>query len=360
MNYYFHIPFCASKCGYCAFYSLPGAGEERIESFLNHFEKTFVPCGRAETVYIGGGTPTLLSEGQLERFFRILKSRLEFAPDAEISCEANPESLTAEKTALLRENITRLSMGVQSFSQEVRKNIGRKCSPEALENALSLAEKARFPHWNVDLIFALPGQSDEDFFRGIEEALSRGVDHISCYALTAEENAALKLPEDDERAAVMMPEIVRFLAEKGFDRYEISNFSRPQCHCQHNVNVWRGALLAGWGPTACGFDGKDRFTHGPLEEWLSGKAPEKDIIAPEARLNEIFAVNLRTTAGWTPEMWRAVAGADSWQKRLELIKKVADGLDKDWFMISQERIALTGDGLMFWNSVAGEIFDYGS
>ena len=360
MNYYFHVPFCASKCGYCAFYSLPGAGEERIEAFLKQLERSFTPCGKAETVYIGGGTPTLLSENQLERFFKLLRDRLEFCDDVEISCEANPESLTAGKTALLRENITRLSMGVQSFSQGVRQNIGRKCSPEALENALQLVEKARFPHWNADLIFALPGQSDEAFFKGVEEAVARGVDHISCYALTAEENAALKLPEDDEKAAVMMPEIVRFLAEKGFERYEISNFARPGCHCRHNVNVWRGGLLSGYGPTACGFDGKDRFTHGTLDEWLEGKEPEKDIIAPGARLNEIFAVNLRTSAGWTPELWCKVPGADSWQKRLDLIEKVADSLDKNWFIISQERIALTGDGLMFWNSVAGEIFDYGA
>ena len=112
MNYYFHIPFCASKCGYCAFYSLPGAGSERIEVYLDHLEKSFVPCGVAETLYIGGGTPTLLSEKQLERFFRFLRSRLEFAPGAEISCEANPETLTSDKVALLRENITRLSMGI--------------------------------------------------------------------------------------------------------------------------------------------------------------------------------------------------------------------------------------------------------
>ena len=127
MNYYFHVPFCTSKCGYCAFYSLPGAGDGLMEKFLQHLEDTFVPCGRAETVYIGGGTPTLLSEKQLERFFKLLKSRLEFVPGAEISCEANPESLTSGKVALLRENITRLSMGVQSFDPEVRKNIGRKC-----------------------------------------------------------------------------------------------------------------------------------------------------------------------------------------------------------------------------------------
>jgi oxygen-independent coproporphyrinogen-3 oxidase len=251
-------------------------------------------------------------------------------------------------------------MGIQSFDPEVRRNIGRKCSPEALENALLLVENARFPHWNADLIFALPGQSDEAFFRGVDEALARGVDHISCYALTAEENAAMELPEDDDKAAVMMPEIVDFLKNRGFERYEISNFARPGCRCRHNVNVWRGGLLSAHGPTASGFDGKDRYAYGTLEEWLAGKGAEMDVIAEPARLNEIFAVNLRTSDGWTPEVWHKVPGADSWNKRLEVIAAAAANLDKNWFVISKERIALTGDGLMFWNSVAGEIFDYGT
>lgn len=360
MNYYFHVPFCASKCGYCAFYSLPGAGEAAVDAYLEHLERTFVPCGKAETVYIGGGTPTLMSEKQLERFFKLLSEHLEMAPGAEISCEGNPESLTAGKVALLREHITRFSMGVQSFDADVRKNIGRKCSDEALEKAIALVKEAHFPHWNMDLIFALPGQSDEAFFAGVEKALETGVDHISCYALTAEENAALKLPEDDDHAADMIPAIAEHLREKGLRRYEISNFARPGGECRHNVNVWRGGCLAGYGPAACGFDGVDRWSNGTLEEWLEGKAPEKDHLSPAARLNEIFAVNLRTAAGWTPRFWEKVPGADPWENRLSLIRRIAAGMEKKWFIISEGRIALTGDGMMFWNSVAGEIFDYGT
>ena len=360
MNYYFHVPFCASKCGYCAFYSLPGAGEAQLDCYLDHLERTAEPCGKVETLYIGGGTPTLFSEKQLERFFNFLKKRFEFFPDAEISCEANPETLTAGKVALLKEHITRLSMGVQSFNPQVRLNIGRRCSDQALNKAIALVQKANFPHWNMDLIFALPGQSDKDFFEGVSRALEAGVDHISCYALTAEENAALKLVEEDEHAAEMLPEIVDFLARRGVARYEISNFARPGCECRHNVNVWRGHLLTGYGPAACGFDGKDRLSYGTLAEWLEGKEPERDVITPEARLNEIFAVNLRTVQGWTPAQWQQVPGHDSWQNRLELMGEISEMFEKHWFIISQERIALTGDGMMFWNSVAGEIFDHGA
>lgn len=360
MNFYFHVPFCASKCGYCAFYSLPGADAALIDSWLDRLEKTMPFCGRAETVYIGGGTPTFLSEKQLERLFFIIRSHLEILPETEISCEANPESITPAKCGILRENITRISMGVQSFDSAVRKNIGRRCSDEALEQAVELIRAAGFPHWNMDLIFALPGQDDDSFFAGAERAVRCGADHISCYALTAEENAALKLPEDDEHAAEMMPEICRFLAGLGFRRYEISNFAKPGAECRHNCNVWRGGLLTGFGPAACGFDGADRWSNGELEAWLAGEKPLQDKISHEARLNEIFAVNLRTADGWTPEMWSRVPNADSWEQRMEVMKHAAAEFPAEWFDISEEHIALTGDGMMFWNSVAGEIFDHGT
>ncbi|MBR2373644.1 MAG: radical SAM family heme chaperone HemW [Lentisphaeria bacterium] len=360
MNYYFHIPFCASKCGYCAFYSIPEADRFLIDSYLDQLERTLHSCGTAETVYIGGGTPTYLSAVQLKRLFAIIRSGIDITPETEISCEANPESITPEKCGILRENITRISMGVQSFDAAVRKNIGRHCSGKVLEDAITLIRSAGFPHWNMDLIFALPGQSDESFFAGAEMAVEYGVDHISCYALTAEENAALKLPEDDEHAAEMMPEICDFMNARGFRRYEISNFARPGCECRHNCNVWKGGRLAGFGPAACGFDGTDRWSNGTLDEWLTGRTPMQDAIPHMARLQEIFAVNLRTADGWTPDMWAEVPNADSWARRLEIIREIAANFPAEWFDISAEHIALTGNGMMFWNSVAGEIFDHGA
>ena len=360
MNYYIHVPFCRTKCGYCAFYSLPGAGEALIDAYLDRLERTFVPGPPAETVYIGGGTPTFLSLRQLERLLEMIFRQLEIPPGTEVSCEANPETLDREKTALLRRYVTRLSLGVQSFDAAVRRNIGRNCSDEALARALDLVAEAGFPHWNVDLIFALPGQSPEAFFAGAERAAAAGADHISCYALTAEENAALKLPENDDLAAEMMPDIAAFLAAKGFPRYEISNFARQGCECRHNRNVWRGGLLTGLGPGACGFDGVDRRQNPPLDPWLRGEGPERDVITHAARLNEIFAVNLRTAAGWTPALWRQVPGADPWEKRLALFRRTAGKFDAKWFLISNERLALTGDGMMFWNTVAGEIITDGT
>ena len=360
MNYYFHVPFCRSKCGYCAFYSLPGAPPELMDAFLKHLEQTFFPAAPAETVYIGGGTPTFLPAAQLERLLELIRTRLAPPAGTEISCEANPETLDPEKVTLLRRHVSRISLGVQSFDPAVRGNIGRNCSGEALERALELVAAAGFPHWNMDLIFALPGQTPEAFFAGAERAIAAGADHISCYALTAEENAALRLPENDDLAAEMMPDIARFMGEHGFPRYEISSFARPGAECRHNCNVWCGGVLEGVGPGACGFDGTDRWRNPLLEPWLRGEGPERDVIAPAARLNEIFAVNLRTAAGWTEALWRQVPGADDWSARQELFRAVAASFDPKWFHHSSERIALTGDGMMFWNTVAGEIITYGT
>ena len=331
-----------------------------MEAFLRRLEETFFPDTPAETIYIGGGTPTLLPAAQLERLLKLIHTRLAPPAGTEISCEANPETLDREKIALLRRYVSRISLGVQSFDPAVRRNIGRNCSGEALDRALELVAEAGFPHWNMDLIFALPGQTPEGFFAGVERAVAAGADHLSCYALTAEENAALRLPEDDDLAAEMIPRIARFMEDRGLPRYEISNFARPGAECRHNCNVWRGGLLAGIGPGACGFDGKDRWRNVLLEPWLRGKAPERDAIAPGARLDEIFAVNLRTAAGWTEALWRQVPGADGWAARLELFRAVAASFDPKWFRLSNERIALTGDGMMFWNTVAGEIITHGT
>ena len=145
MNLYIHVPFCAVKCGYCAFYSESGVSAGVVDAYLDKLESVIQPEA-VDTVYIGGGTPTLLALPQLRRLISILEERLSFAPDAEISIEANPETLDEPKVALLREFFTRISLGVQSFDPELRRRIGRKCSEKALHRALQLIKEAQFPH----------------------------------------------------------------------------------------------------------------------------------------------------------------------------------------------------------------------
>jgi len=362
MNCYIHIPFCASKCGYCAFYSEAGANEEKTERYLAHLIKEieyFAESGTVcETLYVGGGTPTLLNCRQLEQLLTLLSEKVRFADGAERSIEANPETLSKDKIEILRGFFTRISVGVQSFNADHRLKIGRKCSQKALENALEMVRDANFPHWNVDLMYALPGQSAKEWENELRRAAETGVDHISCYSLTAEEGSLLgwSFTEDDERGAEFYQLAEDVLADYGIKRYEISNYAANGAECRHNCNVWRGGLLRGFGPAAAGFDGVDRSVEtSSLDKWLSGCAPEKDIVEKSVRLNEIFAVNLRTVAGWSKAEWECVPHADKWEMRLKAAEKAAS-VFPGCLCISDEVIKLSGRGLLFWNEIAQEFF----
>ena len=357
MNYYIHVPFCRSKCGYCAFYSEAAPVSGAVDAYLDRLEFQFdrlEPAEPCETVYFGGGTPTLLSEMQLERLFSMTARALRPDSETEISIEANPETLTVPKIALLRSFASRISLGVQSFDARFRATLGRDCEQAALERAIERVAAARFPHWSCDLIYAIPGQGPADFERDLARAVALGIDHLSCYSLTPEEGARLAdslIPDEDDAARMW-----ELAGRCGLPRYEISNYAAPGCECRHNRNVWRGGLLTGLGPAAAGFDGTDRKSEpASLAGWLRGDPPEIDAIAPAERLNEIFAVNLRTASGWTPELWAKVPNADAWDARVAAARRAAAETLPEWFDISPERITLSDSGLLFWNTVAETI-----
>ncbi len=358
MNSYIHLPFCRSKCGYCAFYSEVGVAPATVNAYLAKLERDLAEAdlrGHCDTIYLGGGTPTLLTVQELERLFSVLEARLAPAAGCEVSIEANPETLDGEKVALLREHVTRLSLGVQSFDAKLRQRLGRNCSDEAIERALELIRKAGFPHWNIDLIYAVPGGDLETWRSDLRRAGAAGVDHLSCYSLTPEEGSRLGpfLAVDDDLATDMYDAIPEVLAPYGIRRYEISNYAKAGSECRHNVGVWRGETLAGFGPAAAGFDGSDRKSEvADLGRWLAGAPPELDRIPRDARLAEIFAVNLRTVAGWTPELWSRVPGADTWERRSALAAKSAGNMPEKWWKISPDCIKLSAEGLCFWNTVA--------
>lgn len=356
MNCYIHVPFCAVKCGYCAFYSEAGASFSQMERWLDALAKRIVPEHLA-TLYVGGGTPALLPEELLSRFISLLREKFTFAPGAELSIEANPETLTAAKVELLRSFFTRISLGVQSFDGELRQKIGRRCSDKALSDAVTMLKEAKFPHWNCDLIYSLPDETPENWERDLHTVAQCGVDHVSCYSLTPERSAILgrEFAVDDERERRMYETAGEILQSYGIERYEISNYAVPGCECRHNINVWRGGLLRGYGPSAADFDGVDRhIAVESLADWLKGADPETDHIAPEKRLNEIFAVNLRTVAGWDPGSWQAVPGSDPWSKRLELAGKAAE-IFPECLQIRDSEIKLSPGGLLFWNDIAAEL-----
>lgn len=359
-NLYVHVPFCAGKCDYCAFYSEPDSSladawfEKLTEDAIRHASGT-LPL---KTVYFGGGTPTLLPPDRLERLFSMLEKHFRVTGDAEVSMECNPESLTPEKAKVMSGFVNRVSMGVQSFDEEKRRLIGRRGDVRKLESALGMLRTAGMENIGMDLIYELPSQTLREWRGELEKAVSFGIRHLSAYSLSIEENTPLarrfRKNGSEELGAEMGELAVRFLSEHGLERYEISNYAQPGFECRHNWNVWHGGTYLGLGPSACSFDGRVRWTEvSPVQSWLAGEAPEMDEIPEEKRLAEIWVMGLRTVRGWKKGEFNALTGVnpeDHW-------REVLDRLTAEGFLASLfGRIALSERGLAFWNDAAAEFF----
>lgn len=376
MNYYIHVPFCRKKCDYCAFYSCENASAGLVKAYLDKLSSD-IASGlerqaeegadreelEAETLFVGGGTPNYLSAKELEKLFSILEKSLHFRPGAEVTVEVNPASLDRDKLEVIRGFANRLSIGVQSFDAEKRRTLGRTGSNEEIASAFALASELKFPAVSLDLIYNIPGQTAEDFAGDLRRAAELGVAHLSCYSLTNEEKVFLsggssgrRFVVDDELADRMWTMAGEM---PGMERYEVSNYARSGAfRCRHNVNVWKGGKLLGFGPAASSFDGRDRYTQVPdLARWLGGEEPEYDRISPEARMREIFAVNLRTVDGWSEKEGKSRFGGGFWEKMKEECRRLAAGKTGDMagkFDFSGG-VALTEDGLRFWDGIALEL-----
>ena len=266
---YVHVPFCVRKCGYCDFYSVAGGEAERdrypalVEREMDLLLRTFpgeagVP---ADTVYFGGGTPTVLGPDRLNRLLAAIRSRFPVAEDAEITTEANPGTVTGDDFARLRKGgFNRVSLGVQSFLPETLAALGRIHSVEDVRAAYRDARRAGFPSVGIDLIFGNPGQSEAEWQEDLDLAVTFLPDHVSAYALTPEPGTSIHaaigdggiaLPDDDT-VARMYAATRETLRAAGYRHYEISNFSRPGRECRHNLKYWRRDGYLGLGPSAHG------------------------------------------------------------------------------------------------------------
>lgn len=266
---YVHVPFCVRKCGYCDFYSVAG-GEEARDGFPALVEREMdlvlhaypgeagVP---ADTVYFGGGTPTVLGAGRLNRLLAAIRSRFPVAEGAEITTEANPGTVTGDDLARLRDGgFNRVSLGVQSFRPETLAALGRIHSVDDVRAAYRDARRAGFSSVGIDLIFGNPGQREAGWREDLDLAVTFLPDHVSAYALTPEPgtpiHAAISGGEaalpDDDAVARMYAATRETLGAAGYRHYEISNFARPGKECRHNLKYWRRDGYLGFGPSAHG------------------------------------------------------------------------------------------------------------
>lgn len=268
---YVHVPFCATRCGYCDFntYTPAELGDASPDGWLAALRielalaaRRVGPGRRVDTVFVGGGTPSMLGASGLAEVLAAVRSAFDLAPGAEVTTECNPESTSpAFFAALLAAGYTRISLGMQSTASHVLAVLDRVHSPGRAPAAAAEARAAGFGHVNLDLIYGTPGESDDDLLRSVEAAVGAGVDHVSAYSLIVEEGTALarrvrrgEVPAPDDDVLAARYELLdTALTDAGFDWYEVSNWSRPGGKCRHNLGYWDGGEWWGAGPGAHGY-----------------------------------------------------------------------------------------------------------
>jgi oxygen-independent coproporphyrinogen-3 oxidase len=336
---YIHVPFCATKCHYCAFYSEPSDGET-MNHYLDALERElahWAPQLRPETIFFGGGTPTLLNLRQLERLLSTLNAQLSTSA-SEFTFESNPATLSLDKARLLRAHgVNRISMGVQSFDERVLEKLGRIHTPEQARRSYDLLRQAGFDNVNVDLMFALPGQSMSDWEHTLRQAMALQPEHISTYCLTFEEDTIFwrlfsegVLAPNEEQEAEMYQRTWDILETAGYQQYEISNFARKRNSplstqhsalstfaCAHNIGYWRCEDCIGLGPSAASNRGERRWKNiANTDEYIArlsrGEPPidfEETLDVP-TRAGEYVAFGLRMNDGVSRSAFRRRFGVD--------------------------------------------------
>ena len=353
---YIHVPFCHGKCAYCAFYSLPSSTPDLRQRYLAHLREEFAryapQCVPLRSIFIGGGTPSLLSRTEWEELVRAIRDHFTLAPDCEWSCEANPDSLSPELLqAWLACGVNRISIGIQSFHSDLRRRIGRCGSlPKQFPNIPPNCSL------NLDLIFNIPGQTLAQWEEDLHRALELSPSHISCYALTLEEGTRLAKntpPLSDEQFLQFWEATDRILAEADIRRYEISNFARHGKECRHNLEIWKGGTYLGCGPAAASFDGTERHANpSSLVEWLNNTPPERDPLPPEERATEILATGLRLLSGWDRQEFQHRTGFDAWDLRGKQMRKLQQ---QGLLHLTENHVSPTQQGLLFNDNIALEL-----
>lgn len=309
---YVHIPFCHRICPYCSFHKHTPGGTDMtafVDALLREAEKQPL---QPQTIFFGGGTPTMLSDVHLERLLRGLQERVDMSGVVEFTMEANPRTVTASKAAIMREmHVTRVSLGIQAWDDETLKTLGRDHARADAEATWQVLKEAGFPSLNLDLMFSIPGQSVETWGQTLAHSISLQPDHISAYNLNYEEDTdffrrlkAGEYREDEGRDAEFFNLAIDTLEGGGFEHYEISNYAKPGHRSVHNEAYWLGENYLGIGPGAFSTVGGRRWnnvkdTPRYMAMTLAGEETAVDVeeLTPEQRRTERFGLELRTARG---------------------------------------------------------------
>ena len=368
LGLYVHVPFCASTCDFCAFYQIQPTAES-VKGFLDTVgdEMDLVTWRRPlTTVFWGGGTPGLLSANAISRLGGLVRDRAQGKP-AEWTVELAPGSVTRERLAALKAiGVTRVSMGVQSFQPALLDALGRMHTLEQIMRAYDLIRGAGFASVNLDLMFALPGQTEEEWARDVRTAVSLAPDHLSTYCLTFEEDTALwvklsqgKVKLDPEHEARLYEQTWDDLAAAGYAQYEVSNFARPGHVCRHNLNTWQMNEWVGIGPSAASQQeglrgGNIADLAGWTERVKRGERVTEDRLAltPSVLAEDALIFGLRTNQGVNLATWRDRAPEAPWAEVELLLSRLAEDGLAVW---NGTTVTLTRRGRLLADSVGAEV-----
>ncbi len=378
---YVHVPFCAQKCEYCAFYSEASSGEliNRYVAALGREIEFVAPECRLNTAFFGGGTPSLLNLRQWEQILQAME-RTGLLGAEEFTVECNPATVSADKASLLRSHgVNRISMGVQSLDEQLLDRLGRVHSRGMVFKSFDTLRAAGFENINLDLMFAIPGQTMDIWRATLTEVLAMGSEHLSSYEVIYEDDTPLfaqlragEFDVDENLACAMYEELVERASSAGFHQYEIANFARdhasglatssgglPAFACGHNVNYWRGGDYHGLGPSAAGCVRGVRTknwsnTQLYCEQLENGRRAieSREELSPLARAGETAAFGLRLVTGWPFEEFRRVTGHDLQEHWAAEMDQLAE---RGWGARSSDRFRLTRSGLRFADAAA-ELF----
>lgn len=336
---YIHIPFCKSKCYYCDFYSVTkNDGQGRfVKSLLVElaFQNDYLTDKQIDTIYFGGGTPTLLSPGKLDAILIRLKELYEVAKDAEITIEANPDDLHRKGLEQYRNTgFNRISIGTQSFFDEHLRLMNRRHDAAQAIDAVQMAVDSGFDNISLDLIYGIPGMTATQWEHNLKVAAGLAVNHISAYHLTIEPGTRFgKLKKSglfseipDEQSVEQYRMLLAILGTSGFEQYEISNFARGGRYSRHNTKYWTGDSYLGLGPSAHSFNGTQRHWNPAsltryTEDIHNRKLPGGETVTPVMRRNEYVMTRLRTARGIESIDFQVEFGESGWYELLYMAEK---------------------------------------
>jgi oxygen-independent coproporphyrinogen-3 oxidase len=368
---YIHIPFCKQACHYCDFHFSTSLTykDELLQALLKEISlrKSFLGGETIETIYFGGGTPSLLAGKEINAIIDTITGIHTVSSDAEITLEANPDDLSSEKLKVLKQTpINRFSIGLQSFFDDDLAWMNRVHRAGEAESSVKRAQDTGFENITVDLIYGYPLLTDQKWKTNLEKVFGLNVPHVSSYAMTVEPMTALasfiqkkkQAPMGEEQSAEQFIQLMQAMQSQGFEHYEISNFCKPGHYSRHNTNYWKGVKYLGIGPSAHSYDGETRQWNIAnnakyIQSMVKGQIPaEKEILSETNRLNEYIMTSLRTIWGLDFKKLNAIAAGST----DGLSKSVAGFVEKE--MIKQESgvIYLTQKGKLYADHIAAELF----